>query len=59
MSLQGSFDVLGFSEVLELLERKRQSGRLHVRAGAVAGHIYLRDGHLTGAEIRGHDDDRP
>jgi len=50
MSLQGSFDVLGFSEVLELLERKRQSGRLHVRAGGVAGHIYLRDGHLTGAE---------
>jgi hypothetical protein len=50
MSLQGSFDVLGFSEVLELLERKRQSGRLHVRAGGVAGHIYVRDGHLTGAE---------
>ena len=50
MSLQGSFDVLGFSEVLELLERKRQSGRLHVLAGGVAGHIYLRDGHLTGAE---------
>jgi len=48
--LQGTFDVLGFSEVLELLERKRQSGRLHVRAGGVAGHIYLRDGHLTGAE---------
>jgi hypothetical protein len=50
MSLQGSFDVLGFSEVLELLERKRQSGRLHVRAGGVTGHIYVRDGHLTGAE---------
>jgi hypothetical protein len=50
MSLQGTFDVLGFSEVLELLERKRQSGRLHVRAGGVAGHIYVRDGHLTGAE---------
>jgi len=50
MSLQGSFDVLGFSELLELLERKRQSGSLHVRAGGVAGHSYLRDGHLTGAE---------
>ena len=54
MSLQGSFEVLGFSEVLELLERKRQSGRLHVRAGGVAGHIYLRDGHLTGAESGEH-----
>jgi hypothetical protein len=54
MSLQGSFEVLGFSEVLELLERKHQSGRLHVRAGGVAGHIYLRDGRLTGAESGEH-----
>jgi hypothetical protein len=54
MSLQGSFEVLGFSEVLELLERKRQSGRLHVRAGGAAGHIYLRDGRLTGAESGEH-----
>jgi hypothetical protein len=54
VSLQGNFDVLGFAEVLELLERKRQTGRLHVRAGGVAGHIYLRDGHLTGAESGEH-----
>jgi hypothetical protein len=54
MSLQGSFEVLGFAELLELLERKQQSGRLHVRAGGVAGHIYLRDGRLTGAESGEH-----
>jgi hypothetical protein len=54
MSLQGSFDVLGFAEVLQLLERKRQSGRLHVRAGGLAGSIYLRDGHLVGAESGEH-----
>ena len=54
MALQGSFDVLGFSEVLQLLERKRQTGRLHVRAGGLAGSIYLRDGHLTGAESGEH-----
>jgi hypothetical protein len=54
MSLQGSFEVLGFAEVLQLLERKHQSGRLHVRAGGIAGHIYLRDGRLTGAESGEH-----
>jgi hypothetical protein len=54
MSLQGSFDVLGFAEVLQLLERKRQSGRLHVRAGGLGGSIYLRDGHLVGAESGEH-----
>jgi hypothetical protein len=54
MALQGSFDVLGFSEVLQLLESKRQTGRLHVRASGLAGSIYFRDGNLTGAESGEH-----
>jgi hypothetical protein len=51
MSLQGTFDVLTFPEVLELLEKKRQTGRLHLRSGGLAGYVYVRGGELTGAEL--------
>lgn len=50
MPLQGTFDVLGFDEVLTLLGAKRSTGRLHVRSSHLGANLYFDDGHLTGAE---------
>lgn len=46
MSLQGTFDVLDFAELLALLARKRASGRLHLRSGTLSADLYFKDGAL-------------
>lgn len=47
MSLQGTFDVLDFAELLTLLSRKRATGRLHVRSGTLSADLFFRDGQLS------------
>jgi hypothetical protein len=50
MPLAGTFDVLDFAEVLNLLARKSTTGRLQVRAGTVHASVLLTEGAATGAE---------
>jgi Domain of unknown function (DUF4388) len=54
MPLQGTFDVLGFADVLQLLGRRRLTGRLHVRSRAIGANLYLDDGLLIGADVGDH-----
>ena len=50
MSLQGSFDVLGFADVVNLLAHKRESGRLRIRGPGVATDFFFDAGRLTAAD---------
>src|SRR5947209_2945988 len=50
MSLQGSFDVLGFADVLNLLAHKRETGRLRVRGPGVATDFFFEGGRLAAAD---------
>ena len=52
--LQGSFDTFDFPEVLAMLCRKNQSGKLRMHSGASQVEIYLADGRLTHAESSDH-----
>jgi hypothetical protein len=54
MPLQGTFDVLGFADVLQLLGRRRVTGRLHVRSRAIGANLYLDEGLLIGADVGDH-----
>jgi len=47
LSLQGTFDVLDFTELLTLLSRKRATGRLHVRSGTLSADLFFKDGQLS------------
>ena len=47
MSLQGTFEVLDFTELLTLLARKRASGRLHLRSGTLSSDLFFKDGALS------------
>lgn len=53
MPLAGTFDVLDFGEVLELLARREATGRLQVRAASMHGTIWLADGQATAADLGG------
>jgi hypothetical protein len=52
--LQGSFDTFDFPEVLAMLSRKRQTGKLRTHSGPSVVEIYLSDGSLSHAESSDH-----
>lgn len=54
MPLQGTFDVLDFSGVLELVSERNMSGRLHVRGRSFAGNLFFSDGMIVGADQSEH-----
>ncbi len=54
MPLQGTFDVLDFTEVLQLLARQQLTGRLHVRSRSYGANLFLEDGLLVGADQSEH-----
>jgi len=54
MPLQGSFDVLDFTAVLELLADRKMSGRLHVRGRSFAANLFFDDGVIMGADQSEH-----
>jgi|GEM_PF-1588436 len=54
MPLQGTFDVLDFSAVLELIGERAMSGRLHVRGRSFAANLFFTDGTIVGADQSEH-----
>jgi hypothetical protein len=54
MPLQGTFDVLDFSSVLEMLATRQMSGRLHVRGRSFAANLFFVDGMIVGADQSEH-----
>lgn len=54
MPLQGTFDVLDFSAVMELLAERAMSGRLHVRSRSFAANLFFFDGLMVGADQSEH-----
>jgi hypothetical protein len=54
MPLQGTFDVLDFTALLELLSERSMSGRLHVRGRSFAGNLFFADGMIVGADQSEH-----
>ncbi|HTV12849.1 MAG TPA: DUF4388 domain-containing protein [Acidimicrobiales bacterium] len=54
MPLQGTFDVLDFSAVLELIAARSLSGRLHVRSRSFAANLFFADGYIVGADQSEH-----
>jgi Domain of unknown function (DUF4388) len=54
MPLQGTFDVINFSETLRLAARQQLTGRLHVRFRAYGAHLFLEEGQLVGVGSSEH-----
>jgi hypothetical protein len=54
MPLQGTFDVLDFSGVLELLSSRSMTGRLHVRSRSFTANLFFVDGQVVGADQSEH-----
>ena len=54
MPLQGTFDVLDFIELLQLLSSQQMTGRLHVRSRAYGAYLFVEDGLLVGADQSEH-----
>jgi hypothetical protein len=54
MPLQGTFDVLDFTEVLEILALHAMTGRLHVRSRSFAANLFFADGQIVGADQSEH-----
>jgi hypothetical protein len=54
MPLQGTFDVLSFSEILRLLSRQGVTGRLHLRSRSYGANLFFEDGALVGADQSEH-----
>jgi hypothetical protein len=52
--LQGTFDVLDFTAVLEMLSDRAMSGRLHVRGRSFAANLFFLDGMIIGADQSEH-----
>ena len=52
--LQGSFETFEFAEVLIMLSRKRQTGRLRLHAGSSSVELQLVDGRLRQADVVDH-----
>lgn len=51
MPLVGTFDVLDFGEVLNLLSKRSATGRLQLRTSNMHGIVWLAEGRATSAEI--------
>ena len=54
MPLNGTFDVLDFSSVMELLADRRMSGRLHLRGRSYTANLFFVDGVIVGADQSEH-----
>lgn len=54
MPLSGTFDILNFTEVLQILASHGATGRLHVRHRSFAANMFLENGLLTGADQSEH-----
>lgn len=54
MPLQGTFDVLDFSAVMEMLAERSMSGRLHVRSRSFAAYLFFSEGLIVGADQSEH-----
>lgn len=54
MPLQGTFDLLSFSEILRLLSRQSLTGRLHLRSRSYGANLFFEDGALVGADQSEH-----
>jgi hypothetical protein len=54
MPLHGTFDVLDFSSVMELLAERKMSGRLHVRGRSYTANLFFVDGVIVGADQSEH-----
>lgn len=54
MPLSGTFDVLDFSAILDVLAERAMSGRLHVRSRSFAANLFLADGLIVGADQSEH-----
>jgi hypothetical protein len=54
MPLNGTFDVLDFTAVMELLADRRMSGRLHVRGRSYSANLFFVDGVIVGADQSEH-----
>lgn len=54
MPLQGTFDVLDFTEVLKLLARHQMTGRLHLRSRSFGANLFFDEGALVGADQSEH-----
>jgi hypothetical protein len=54
MPLHGTFDVLSFADVLQLLGRNHMTGRLHLRSRSIGANVYIEDGQLVGADVGEH-----
>jgi hypothetical protein len=54
MPLQGTFDVLDFIELLQLLSSQQMTGRVHVRSRAYGAYLFVEDGLLVGADQSEH-----
>lgn len=54
MPLQGTFDVLNFSETLRLISRQSLTGRLHLRSRSYGANLFFEDGTLVGADQSEH-----
>lgn len=52
--LQGSFETFDFAELLGMLSRKRQTGKLRLHCGTSSVELYMADGRLTYAESTDH-----
>ena len=57
MSLVGSLEDLGLTDILQIVSLARKSGRLLLRAGNDAGRIVLCDGLVRAAAIKGEGED--
>src|ERR1700738_3907613 len=54
MPFTGTFDILGFTDVLKRRGGKELPGRLHVRSRAIGANLYLEEGLLVGADVGDH-----
>lgn len=52
--LQGSFETFDFAEVLGMLARKAQTGKLRLHSGSSIVDVYLDNGRLTHTEMADH-----
>jgi hypothetical protein len=57
MSLVGSLEDLGLTDILQIVSLSRKSGMLLLRSESGEGRIVLRDGLVQGAAIKGEPDD--
>jgi hypothetical protein len=52
--LQGSFETFDFTEVLGILAKKRQSGKLRLHSGSAVVELFITDGKVAHAEWADH-----